>query len=140
MKAYQLKVSIKNAHPPIWRRCIVPAGITFSQLGVLLNEIMGWNGSHLFSFEFRDLGMRIEEITDDDWTVFGPDAEEGAETLIDPFMEHTKWFTYIYDFGDDWEHRVDVESVLTDFDEMHPVVVKAKVACPFEDCGGLYGY
>ena len=22
----------------------------------------------------------------------------------------------------------------------HPVVVKAKVACPFEDCGGLYGY
>lgn len=140
MKAYQLKVSIKNAHPPIWRRCIVPAGITFSQLGVLLNEIMGWNGSHLFSFEFRDLGMRIEEITDDDWTVFGPDAEEAAETLIDPFMEHSKWFTYIYDFGDDWEHRVDVESVLTDFDQMHPVVVKAKGACPFEDCGGLYGY
>ena len=72
MKVYQLKVSIKNAHPPIWRKCIVPAGITFSQLGVLLNEIMGWNGSHLFSFEFRDLGMRIEEITDDDWTVFWP--------------------------------------------------------------------
>ena len=60
MKAYQLKVSIKNSHPPIWRRCIVPAGITFSQLGVLLNEIMGWSGSHLFSFEFRDLGMRLQ--------------------------------------------------------------------------------
>ena len=82
----------------------------------------------------------MRKSTDDDWTVFGPDAEEAAETLIDPFMEHTKWFTYIYDFGDDWEHRVDVESVLTDFDEMHPVVVKAKGACPFEDCAGLYGY
>ena len=140
MKAYQLKVSIKNAHPPIWRRCIVPAGITFSQLGVLLNEIMGWDGSHLFSFEFRNLGMRIEEISDDDWGYFGSDAEEATETLIDPFMERSKWFKYTYDFGDNWEHRIDVESVLTDFGEVHPVVVKAKGACPFEDCGGLYGY
>lgn len=30
MKAYQLKVQIKNSHPPIWRRVIVPSGITFS--------------------------------------------------------------------------------------------------------------
>ena len=140
MKAYQLKVSIKNAHPPIWRRCIIPAGITFSQLGVLLNEIMGWNGSHLFSFEFRDIGVRIEEVPDDDWGYWGFDAEEASETLIDPYMEHSKWFTYTYDFGDDWEHRVDIEAVLTDFKETHPVVVKAKGACPFEDCGWLQGY
>ena len=140
MKAYQLKVSIKNAHPPIWRRCIVPAGITFSQLGVLLNEIMGWNGSHLFSFDFRDIGVRIDEMPDDDWGYWGMNAEEAAETLIDPYIEHSKWFTYIYDFGDNWEHRVDIESVLPDFEAMHPVVVKAKGACPFEDCGGLYGY
>lgn len=140
MKAYQLKVSIKNAHPPIWRRCIIPAGITFSQLGVLLNEIMGWNGSHLFSFEFRDIGVRIEEVPDDDWGYWEFDAEEASETLIDPYMEHSKWFTYTYDFGDDWEHRADIEAVLTDFKETHPVVVKAKGACPFEDCGWLQGY
>ena len=140
MKAYQLKVSIKNAHPPIWRRCIIPAGITFSQLGVLLNEIMGWYGSHLFSFEFRDIGVRIEEEPDDDWGYWEFDAKEASGTLIDPYMEHSKWFTYTYDFGDDWEHRVDIEAVLTDFKETHPIVVKAKGACPFEDCGWLQGY
>ena len=42
MKAYQLKVQIKESHPPIWRRVIVPAGLSFSQLSVLLNEVMGW--------------------------------------------------------------------------------------------------
>ncbi|HIZ74602.1 MAG TPA: plasmid pRiA4b ORF-3 family protein, partial [Candidatus Mediterraneibacter stercoravium] len=41
------KIPIKGSHPPIWRRCIIPAGITFSQLAVLLNEIMGWKGYHL---------------------------------------------------------------------------------------------
>ena len=47
MKAYQVKITVKGSHPPFWRRCIIPAGITFSQLAVLLNEIMGWKGYHL---------------------------------------------------------------------------------------------
>lgn len=46
MKAFQLKIAIKNSKPPIWRRVIVPAGITFSQLSLILNEVMGWSGYH----------------------------------------------------------------------------------------------
>ena len=30
MKAYQLKIAIKNSKPLVWKRCRVPAGITFS--------------------------------------------------------------------------------------------------------------
>lgn len=40
MKAYQMKIMIKNSHPPIWRRFIVSAGLTFSQFGFILNEVM----------------------------------------------------------------------------------------------------
>ena len=139
MKAYQLKITIKNSHPPIWRRCVIPAGITFSQLGVLFNEIMGWKGYHLFSFEFRDYGIRMEEL-DDDYDDPYYELEEAAETLIDPYMENTKWFTYCYDFGDGWEHRVDIEEILPDCDYDCPAVLKARGACPFEDCGGIGGY
>ena len=46
MKAYQFRIEIKNSKPPIWRRCIVPAGITFSQLSVVLDMVMGWSGYH----------------------------------------------------------------------------------------------
>ena len=42
MKAYQMKIAIKNSHPPIWRRFIVPAGLSFSQLSIVLNGVMGW--------------------------------------------------------------------------------------------------
>ena len=139
MKAYQVKITVKGSHPPIWRRCIIPAGITFSQLGVLFNEIMGWKGYHLFMFRFHDLGICVEEI-DEDYGDPYYELEEATETQIDPYMERVKWFTYCYDFGDDWEHRVDVESVIPDSEYTHPVVLKAKGACPFEDCGGIGGY
>ena len=50
-------------------------------------------------------------------------------------------FFYLYDFGDSWEHEVLVEKVLTaESDAHYPVCIKAKRACPPEDCGGTWGY
>ena len=40
MNAYQLKISVKNSKPLRWRRCIIPAGITYSQLSLLLSSLM----------------------------------------------------------------------------------------------------
>ncbi|MBP3804086.1 MAG: hypothetical protein J6I76_09340 [Oribacterium sp.] len=38
MKFYQIKAIRKNIKPPVWRRILVPANITFSQLAVILKE------------------------------------------------------------------------------------------------------
>ena len=54
-KAFQLKIAIKDSKPPIWRRVVVPAGITFTQLSMILNEAMGWSGYHMFEMEFYQL-------------------------------------------------------------------------------------
>lgn len=140
MKAYQLKIMIKNSKPPIWRRCTVPAGITFSQLGVVLNEVMGWTGYHLSAFEFYHLKLRFEEMEDDFDTWWDYDIAESSEHVIDQYMESEDWFTYTYDFGDDWTHRVTIENVLPDFQYNYPVVIKFKGNCPPEDCGGIEGY
>ena len=85
MKAYQLKIMIKNSHPPIWRRFIVPAKLTFSQLSFILNEVMGWCGGHLSQFEFYHLGIMVEEDPEDmDW--FDKEVLDAAETPIEPFL------------------------------------------------------
>lgn len=139
MKAYQMKIMIKNSHPPIWRRFIVPAGLTFSQLGFVLNEVMGWYGSHLSQFEFYHLGIVVEEIFED----FGWGEQEvldSAETPIEPFMDSEDWFTYIYDLGDYWQHRVEIEKILPDYEFDYPMVLKYRGDTPYEDCGGIYGY
>ncbi|MEO1742972.1 MAG: plasmid pRiA4b ORF-3 family protein [Cyanobacteria bacterium J06629_9] len=50
-------------------------------------------------------------------------------------------FFYQYDFGDSWEHEILVEKVLkADSEANYPICIKAKRACPPEDCGGTWGY
>lgn len=142
MKAFQLKIAIKNSKPPIWRRVIVPAGITFSQLGILLNEVMGWSGSHLCEFEFYHLELRIIEDAEEYMEVgYGPyDYLEASTTYIREYLEQNEWFTYTYDLGDDWQHRVTVEKVIEDYEHDYAQVIKYKGDCPVEDCGGIEGY
>ncbi|MCB6723200.1 plasmid pRiA4b ORF-3 family protein [Blautia marasmi] len=140
MKADQMKIAIKNSHPPIWRRFIVPAGLSFSQLSIVLNEVMGWCGYHLFKFEYYHLKISIEEECEDFADMDDMEYLEASETIIDSFMEQEDWFSYIYDFGDYWEHRVTIEKVIEDYEFAYPVVLKYKGETPYEDCGGIYGY
>ncbi len=145
MKAFQLKIAIKNSHPPIWRRVIVPAGITFSQLSMILNEAMGWWGYHSFEIEFYHLNLRVTEDSEDFESPFGYgmfdfDYLEASTTYIREYLEENDWFTYTYDLGDNWEHRVTIEKVITDYEYDYPQVIKYKGDCPLEDSGGIYGY
>ena len=142
MKAFQLKIAIKNSKPPIWRRVIVPAGITFSQLSMILNEAMGWSGSHLFEFEFYYLQLKMIEGAneDTDYGYISFDIAEASEIYIREYLEENDWFTYTYDFGDKWAHRVTIEKIIPDYEWDYPQVIKYKGDCPIEDCGGIEGY
>ena len=143
MKAYQMKIMLNDSHPPIWRRCVIPAGLTFSQLTVIFNIIMGWEGYHLSEFSFYKQAVDIFEDTEKFYSgsyLMGRRQEEPAVTCIDEYVEGEKSFTYTYDFGDDWRHKVTVEKILSDYDANYPVVLKYKGDCPPEDCGGIYGY
>ena len=72
---------------------------------------------------------------------YGPyDYLEASTTYIREYLEENDWFTYTYDLGDDWQHRVTIEKILDDYDYNYPQVLKYKGNCPPEDCGGIYGY
>ncbi|PYE26367.1 pRiA4b ORF-3-like protein [Paraburkholderia silvatlantica] len=50
-------------------------------------------------------------------------------------------FTYIYDYGDDWRHRIKVEKALAPDPHMcWPLCLDGQNACPPEDVGGVPGY
>lgn len=51
MKAYQLKIIRKKSKPPVWRRCIIPSGITFSQLVLILAQITEETPTEDYEFE-----------------------------------------------------------------------------------------
>lgn len=140
MKAYQLKIAIKNSKPPIWRRVIIPEGITFSQLSMILNKAMGWRGYHFFEFEFYHLELRLVEKPEDSPNMTSFDYLDASKTFINEYLEENDWFTYTYDLENNWKHRVTVEQILTNYESDYPQVIKYKGDCPLEDSGGIYEY
>lgn len=67
MKILQLKITLKDVKPPVWRRVLVRDDITFYKLHRIIQHAMGWFESHLY--EFR-LGEMIIGEKDDDWDFY----------------------------------------------------------------------
>lgn len=134
---YQLKITIKGSHPPIWRRVIVPELITFYDLDTIIEELFGWTHSHLFEFYIPKFGNRFTGDILDDFDDFS-DSDE-ADECIDTWIEVGDKFLYTYDFGDNWEHDILVEKVV-EYPHRYPTVLKYKGANMIEDCGGICGY
>ena len=86
MNAYQLKISVKNSKPLRWRRCIIPAGITYSQLSLLLSSLMEQSQEKPFSFEFYHAKIRFREIS----------VEEAQELMIEETKELNRLRTQIH--------------------------------------------
>lgn len=143
---YQFKITLKDTKPPIWRRIRIPSTYTFWDLHVAIQDAMGWTDSHLHEFTVKNPLSRDE-------LYFGiPDEESDFEldkTTL-PGWKHkiSKYISlmiptieYVYDFGDNWRHKVELEEVLpAEKDLAYPRCIKGKRACPPEDCGGPWGY
>ena len=142
MEAYQLKITLKDSHPPIWRRVMVPVGLNFSQLSIIINETMGWNGSHLCNFELPGKNVIIEDKPGDDDIGYGMmyRCYPANTTYLTQILAEKVKLLYTYDFGDNWEHIVLVEKIVPDYPHAYPQVIKFKGDCPPEDSGGIYGY
>ena len=66
MRFFQIKSMEKGEQPPRWFRLLVPSGITFSQLYVLLGYVHGkeYDLSPYFYYENKDRTMQVEEFID----------------------------------------------------------------------------
>ncbi len=134
---YQLKITLSDSKPPIWRRVLVSGHTTLSTLHRIIQMVMGWNDYHLHEFEIA--GQRY---TDPMVDIEGDKNE--AFVRLKQLIPHEKTkFRYIYDFGDGWLHEILVEKILPPDPEKErklPLCLKGKRACPPEDVGGINGY
>jgi hypothetical protein len=58
--------------------------------------------------------------------------------LSEIFHTELQEFTYVYDFGDDWTHKITFEKIL-DETLHYPKLMAGKGQCPHKDCGGYMG-
>lgn len=130
----QIKVSLRGARPPIWRRLEVPGDISLARLHTLIQIAFGWDDSHLHVFEtpYGDFGRSDPEL--------GHRAASRV-TLEQVAPAAGDKLRYTYDLGDNWEHEILVEKILDrDASVTYPRCVGGRRAAPPEDCGGVWGY
>ena len=143
-QVYQFKITLRGSKPPIWRRIQVPETFTFWDLHVAIQDVMGWSDYHLHLFELTDpsTGMKIEVgIPEREFGEYGETRPGWKEKIADWFTIENRKADYTYDFGDDWEHKIELEKILPwEKGVKYPVCVQGKGACPPEDCGGVWGY
>lgn len=134
---YQLKISLRGvSKPPVWRRVAVPADITLDLLHEVILGAMGWHGGHLHVFS-----TGWEEYGTPDPDLGLGHADEAAVRLLDLLSAPGDKLRYTYDFGDGWEHDLQLEEILPETPgSTYPSCVAGKGACPPEDCGGTWGY
>lgn len=120
---YQLKITLLDGHPPIWRRFEVSDDLTLRKLHNILQVVMGWENEHLYDF------------------YKGRERLSKSLMLFQVASRTRSKFIYLYDMGDSWEHEIVVEKIIKNqVGKPHPVCLDGRRACPPEDCGGINGY
>ena len=141
---HQFKITLDHIKPPIWRRIQLPSNATFWDLHCALNDAMGWEDAHMHEFRIGgkrnnvQIGVPMEDNMPwgDDPGLAGWDVPITAH-LAEPGTS----CVYLYDFGDDWNHKVLLEAILpAEAKAKYPRCLAGARACPPEDCGGAPGY
>ncbi|MGH2726980.1 MAG: plasmid pRiA4b ORF-3 family protein [Actinomycetota bacterium] len=132
---FDVKVTLSEIEPPIWRRLRVSETLTLDRLHIVLQIAMGWTDSHLHQFLIDDRRYAL------------PSPEDGIDrpgderkVRLSDVVKVDSCFTYEYDFGDGWQHEVEVESVYDGTPAVPAECLDGRRACPPEDCGGPWGY
>lgn len=136
-KVLQLKITLNNSKPPIWRRVQVSNDLTLDRLHYIIQVCMGWEDCHLHEFQCGE-----KRYSQHDLEGFTEAIDESTVKLASLFRNPKDKLEYTYDFGDNWQHTVLLEKILKydDAPSNLPVCIKGVRACPLEDCGGVWGF
>ena len=136
-----LRIELVGTTPLVWRRITLDGRSSFANLHHVIQAAMGWHDAHLHQFRInnRYIGVPDPESDAPEWH-----TEDERKVFLNRVLTDDAVFTYLYDFGDGWEHRLLVDEY-DDSDDLRfgdgdAWVDAGERACPPEDCGGVGGF
>lgn len=134
MDIARITITLLDVQPSVRRVIEVPIAITLADLHVIIQAAMGWQDSHLYEFH-------------DERRVFGSSSADhgvssAAKTTLTDLLTGTKRrIRYVYDMGDDWQHRLEITRLGGAVAGVtYPRLIEAQGRCPPEDVGGWPGF
>ncbi|HAF72912.1 MAG TPA: hypothetical protein DCL06_08790 [Corynebacterium variabile] len=120
----QLRIDLKGAKPPIWRRVEVRSDLTLDAVHRVIQAAFGWSDAHAHRFSLE-----------------GDTALPEAQVRLDETIQETgDSLRYLYDDTDNWDHQIKLEKILdttVPADAPDASVTGGRRATPPENCGGL---
>lgn len=137
---YQFKITLQGSSPLVWRQFEVPEDVSLAELHDVIQIVMGWEDAHLHQFATKTERYAPRSPYDD--SGFDDESiDEGTVKIKEVVGRKGARLQYEYDFGDGWDHLLQLEEVKQPEPNVtYPVCLKGKGACPPEDCGGVWGY
>jgi hypothetical protein len=135
-----LKVRLANARS-IWRRVALRGNQTLDDLHDIIFEAFERYDEHLFSFHFPPASkIKSNPRMGDRWLdegpsyaadgqVYGPEVESLRLDRLK--LKPRQKFFYVFDFGDEWWHEIEVEAVDAEAEKgKYPRILETKGKSP----------
>ena len=100
---YQLKITLNNVKPPIWRR-VLTKDCSLADLHNLIQVSMGWHDGHLHYFEVGGERFGLPEQWEQDFMDDDLPMNSCKVKLSQVIAQDFKKLKYLYDMGDGWDH------------------------------------
>jgi hypothetical protein len=142
-KALQIKATLQVGSHISWRRLTIPHNITFTSLHNAMQISFDWHDTHMHEFIILKQEKPIVSIIDNMVTfTYMDDYPRLSEKnlKVSKYLPKYKKLFYRYDIGDLWDHMIEVEDILFDYDKYYPTCIGGEGDAPPEDVGGVSGY
>jgi hypothetical protein len=133
MSGYKIEITIAESKPEIIREVLVDKNITLHKLHQIIQSIFNWENYHLYRFDINNeyYEQKLPDLPND--------SRDTKKYKLGNIAKVNDVFEYVYDFGDDWLHKIKITEETND-EVKTPVCLQAEGIAPREDCGGIYGF
>lgn len=142
-RAFELRITLDLEVYTAERKVLVPEDMSFANLHKVIQSVFNWRNYHLYDFTIYNQATGDKELR---IVPFESDLEFDSDAVVmkdhnlsDVFPENKKMI-YTYDFGDNWEHHIELVQVIEEYDGELPYLLEAKGQTPPEDVGGIGGF
>ncbi len=115
---YQIKAIRKNTKPPVWRRAVIPGGITYAEMALVMEKLLDLPDSKNYEFDFYNTKERFNEHPEHrtGTLLFYYSYRHGADHYVDKLFRTEKSFSFRLLEADGSpskpEYRVEIEKLL----------------------------
>jgi len=135
----RIRIEIEETNPLVWRELDVPLSTTLAGMHDIIQVVMGWWDYHLYEFE---IGDKVYGVPCSDDVMYERKVFKASALRLTTVLERgVREFIYVYDFGDNWRHRISIGDVRQgDADVEYPCFISGARRGPPEDVGGVSGF